>query len=237
MSIFQLKQFSINQDITSMKVGTDGLLLGAWITKNTEVSTILDIGTGTGLIALMLAQKFQEASIIAIDIDEAAVLQAKGNAENTVWKNRIHIQHIALQDFIVVNKKKYDVISCNPPYFIKGWKIDNEQRKKARDAEHMPFEYLIEAAIKFLSDKGSFNLILPVEEGKKFITLMSKAGLFCKRKTTIYTKEGKTPKRFLVEIVKYPCETINTDLLIENKGLNNYTEEYKQLTRDFYLHF
>ena len=101
----------------------------------------------------------------------------------------------------------------------------------------MPFEYLIEAAIKFLSDKGSFNLILPVEEGKKFITLMSKAGLFCKRKTTIYTKEGKTPKRFLVEIVKYPCETINTDLLIENKGLNNYTEEYKQLTRDFYLHF
>ena len=131
-----------------MKVGTDGVLLGAWITENKEGANILDIGTGTGLIALMLAQKFSRATIDAIDIDEAAVLQARGNVENSDWKNRIGIEHIALEDFIISNKKKYNIISCNPPYFIKGWKIENEQRKKARDAEHLPFEQLIKVAIK-----------------------------------------------------------------------------------------
>jgi len=237
MSIFRFKQFSIDQNITSMKVGTDGVLLGAWISKAENVTNILDIGTGTGLIALMLAQKFPSASIEAIDIDEAAVLQARGNAENTEWKNRIRMEHIALEDYIISNKKKFAIISCNPPYFIKGWKIENEQRKKARDAEHLPFEQLIEVAIKCLADRGSLNLILPLEEGKNIMAQVDSAGLYCKRKTTVYTKAGQAAKRFLLEIVRYPVNTFNADLIIENEGLNNFTEEYKQLTRDFYLNF
>ncbi len=220
-----------------MKVGTDGVLLGAWISAEEEVVEILDIGTGTGLIAIMLAQKFSGAHIEGIDIDESAYLQAKLNAGNSNWKKRIHIEKIALEDFIVGNKKKYNIIACNPPYFKNGWKIEIEGRKKARDAAFLPLEQLINVAIKCLGERGSLNIIIPVEEGKTFIELFDSAGLYCKRKTTVYTKDGGAAKRFLFEIVKYPVTTLSTDLIIEHKGLNNYSDAYKQLTRDFYLNF
>lgn len=237
MTAFRLKRFTIEQTTASMKVGTDGVLLGAWIFKEGAVQEILDIGTGTGLIALMLAQKFPEASIDAIDIDEGAVIQATANAKNSGWSKRIQVEQIALADFIPRNKKKYDIIACNPPYFMKGWKIGNEQRKKARDAAHLPFEQLIEVAKCRLAESGSLNLILPVEEGKIFIHQLVDAGLFCKRCTSVITKEGLIPKRFLLEVVKKPVNTVFADLVIEHAGLNNFTAEYKQLTGDFYLHF
>lgn len=237
MSEFRFKQFSVDQTTTPMKVGTDGVLLGAWITVNSNVHNILDIGTGTGLIALMLAQKCSTASIDAIDIDEAAFLQARENAYNCNWKNRIHIQHVGLEDFISAINKSYDIIVCNPPYFINGWKVENEGRQKARDGGFMPMELLIRSAKGCLTQTGSFNLILPVEEGNKFLLQMENVGLCCKRKTAVYTKKGQPAKRLLMEFVSYDVATLNTDLVIENEGLNNFTEEYKLLTRDFYLNF
>ena len=237
MSVFKFKEFNIEHDRTAMKVGTDGVLLGAWVVANSGSINILDVGTGTGVIALMLAQKLNYAKIDAIEIDEGAFQQAIVNVHNSPWFDRIRVFKLSLNEFILTHKKDYEMIVCNPPYFLKGYKVDDPQRKFARDAAYLPHEQLILVARERMKVDGSLNLILPIKEGQQFIIKAEKAGLYCKRLTFVQTKEYLEPKRILLEMVKFKSDTNKSNLVIEHAGDNNYTDQYKQLTQDFYLNF
>jgi tRNA1Val (adenine37-N6)-methyltransferase len=236
MSQFQFKQFTIYQDKTAMKVGTDGVLLGAWVSDKLVGNRLLDIGTGTGVIALMLAQKHPNAKIDAIERDEHAALQAGENVARSSWFNRVTIHHILLQNFIEDCRDLYTDLVCNPPYFIKGWNVDALSRKHARDAASLPHEELILAANKLLNSDGKLHLILPITEAAIFYDAAIHAGLFCANKTVVHTKIGLPTKRWLMSFSKQPCNMVSDVLCIADTN-NVYTPEYKLLTGDFYLSF
>ncbi len=164
MSKFKFKQFSIEQDRCAMKIGTDGVLLGAWTPIDNNPFTILDIGTGTGIIALMLAQRSNAQQIDAFEIDEEAYEQAVDNFENSPWSDRLFCYHAGLDEFIEEPEEEYDLIVSNPPFYTEDYKSDNEQRDLARFTDSMPFEDLIEAADLLLSENGIFSVIIPYKE-------------------------------------------------------------------------
>lgn len=236
MSVFHFKKFSIQQGETAMKVGTDGVLLGAWVDVGLIGDKVLDIGTGTGIIAIMLAQKNPEAQIDAIERDENAFQQAAGNIALCPWSNNIHVYHIDLAQYLLSSKNTYSTIVCNPPYFIKGWQVDNPGRKLARDAEHLPHDLLIAAAKQLLTVDGNLWIVLPKQEGELFITAALQEQLYCCNKTLVYTKPGIAAKRLLLRFSKQKPEVVENELLIADEQ-NNYTDAYKSLTKDFYLNF
>jgi tRNA1Val (adenine37-N6)-methyltransferase len=172
---FVFKQFTIQQDKCPMKVGTDAVLLGAWI-KPTNEKRILDIGTGTGILAIMLAQK-STALIDAIDIDISAVEQAKQNAEFCKWRDRVNVEHITLQQYSKQTDKRYDLIVANPPYFKDSFKPLEEGRTLARHNDYLPFDELVEGVIALLEKKGKFFVILPNKEAGILKDLAEKKGL------------------------------------------------------------
>jgi len=229
---FKFKQFTIWHDKTAMKVGTDGVLLGAW-TQNNNPKKILDIGTGTGLIAIMIAQRI-DAEITAIELDTDAYLQAKQNTRLCKWKNKISVKNISFQEFYQENKINFDLIVCNPPFFENSLKSPNKQRQLSRHTNWLPFEVLIEGVAQIISDKGIFSLILPVQSEEKFQNLCKEKSLFCTRKTVVKPNYSKKSKRILLEFSKNRIETKITTLVIE-KERHNYTNEYKKLTEEFYL--
>lgn len=236
MSVFHFKQFSIQQGETAMKVGTDGVLLGAWVAEGLMGKKVLDIGTGTGIIAIMLAQKNPEAQIDAIERDEKAFRQASGNVAICPWSNNIHVYHIDLAQYVLSSTYTYDTIVCNPPYFIKGWQVDHPGRKLARDAEHLPHDLLIDASKQLLTADGNLWIVLPKQEGELFITAALQKQLYCGNKTLVFTKPGIDAKRLLLRFSKQKTDTQENALLIADEQ-NNYTDAYKSLTKDFYLNF
>ena len=235
-SIFHFKQFSIKQDLCAMKVGTDGVLLGAWAQVE-EAERILDAGCGTGLIALMLAQR-SNAVIDAIDIDESAFIQAQENINNSIWSHRLNTYHTSLQAHAKNSNLQYDVVVINPPFFSNALKPGNDQRAKARHNHLLPFNELIESCWNLLFDKGSLSLILPYEANHEVITAALKRGFFVKRICKVVPKPGKAPKRMLIEFTKHQYATeADETLVIEKEKRHQYTEEYIKLTRDFYIKF
>lgn len=236
-SSFVFKQFTIKQDKCAMKVGTDAVVLGAWIKPNGSKS-ILDIGTGTGIIALMLAQKSQ-AQIEAIDIDESSVEQARQNIHESPFASQIHVFHSSFQDFSSNHHdKKYDLIVTNPPYFEQSLKSTQEQRSYARHADYLPFEELLNGVKKLLSHKGKFCLILPTLEAEKFRELAERKGFFLSKLLRVKSKADKdTAKRHVMQFEFVPTEFSEETLIIENTERHDYTEAYKQLTKDYYLNF
>ncbi len=229
---FKFKQFIIWHDKTAMKVGTDGVLLGAW-TQNNNPENILDIGTGTGLIAIMLAQK-TNAKITAIDLNTEAYLQTKQNISLCKWKDKISAENISFQDFYQKQKTKFDLIVCNPPFFENSLKSQNKQREIARHTNWLPFEELIEGVSQIISDNGIFSLILPAQSEQKFKNLCEQKLLFCSRKTIVKPNYYKNSKRSLLEFSKTKTEKQTTTLVIE-KERHVYTCEYKEITGGFYL--
>lgn len=219
-----------------MKVGTDGVLLGAWA-NGADANNILDIGSGSGLIALMMAQRFQRAKIDAIEIEEEAYEQSLVNFLNAPFNKNIQGFHASLQEWLRFTNRQYDLMICNPPYFYKGFPVENEKRKLARNAEYLQPEVLINTFINRSTKNGILSLILPVEEGEKFILNGTAANIYCIRKTIVYSKPDRLPIRMLLEFSKLNSEIIITELIIENEGQHNYTEAYKALTKDFYLKF
>lgn len=217
-----------------MKVGTDGVLLGAWVNAG-KASTILDIGTGTGLIALMLAQR-SDARIDAIDIDIDAVDQAKINIEKSPWNNRIHIIHEAFQIYSQ-EEIKYDLLITNPPYFLNALKSPDEKRSIARHDHQLGQCDLIEAAARLLNPGGKFGVILPFTEYQLFSEQMLTKDLFENRKTLVFTKPGKKPARILAEFSHFKLPVEMGEIVIEKYGRHAYSEEYIQLTRDYYIKF
>ena len=233
--MFSFKKFSVQQDKTAMKVGTDGVLLGAWTPINHNPNTILDIGAGTGLIALMLAQRTSAQQIDALEIDEDAYEQATDNFENSPWSDRLFCYHAGLDEFIEEPEDEYDLIVCNPPFYSEDYKTNSEQRDLARFQDAMPFEELIEAADLLLSKNGIFSVIIPYKEEEKFIALAILAELYPLKITRVKGTSTSETKRSLLAFSRAKITPIRTDVLVIETSRHNYTAVYTTLTKDFYL--
>lgn len=230
---FQFKQFTVWHDKCAMKVGTDGVLLGAWASVH-EARRILDIGTGTGLIALMLAQRtLPNASIVALEIDEAAVVQAKENIDRSPWKDRIEVVQADFADYHPA--EKFDVIVSNPPYFVSSLNCPDQQRNTARHNSALTYDKLLEGVAGLLSKDGLFSMVIPADVADRVKAIASKWSLHAVRRLDVITKPGGVPKRTLISFSFDERECVVAELLTELTR-HQYSEEYKALTRDFYLY-
>jgi len=232
-SHFQFKQFKIQQENTAMKVGTDGVLLGAWAdTEN--VNSVLDIGTGTGLIALMMAQH-SEATITAIEIEENAYLDAKSNVQNSPWSERIKVVHSSFQEYLKNNSQHFDCVVCNPPYFTNSIKSKTESRTIARHNDQLPFETLVEGVSHILNKEGHFSVVLPAGAESDFRYLAANVRLFPSRITHVKPKPSKAASRVLMEFRFEATLKAEDELTIETETHHEYLPEFIDLVKDFYL--
>jgi len=235
MSKFHFKQFSIEQDRCAMKIGTDGVLLGAWTPIENNPFSILDIGAGTGVIALMLAQRSHAEQIDALEIDEEAYEQSVDNFENSPWSDRLFCFHAGLDEFVEEPEDEYDLIVSNPPFYTDDYKSDNEQRDLARFADAMPFEDLIEAADLLLSENGILAVIIPYKEEQNFLALAKDYELFPLKITHVKGTPTTEIKRSLLAFSRNENVSFPIDELIIETSRHQYTSEYIELTKDFYL--
>ena len=233
--MFQFKQFSVEQDRCAMKIGTDGVLLGAWSPIPDNVFSVLDVGAGTGIIALMLAQRTNAEQIDAFEIDEDAYEQAVENFENSPWGDRLFCFHAGLDEFMEEPEDEYDLIISNPPFYTEDYKTENEQRDLARFSDAMPFEDLVEAADLLLSENGIFSVIIPYKEEEKFIALAKDFDLFPIKITRVKGTPATEMKRSLLAFSRNHLEDFPVDELVIETSRHIYTEEYITLTKDFYL--
>ena len=215
-----------------MKVGIDGVLLGAW-TQVEDAQNILDVGTGTGLISLMLAQR-SNAIITGIDIESGAIDQAKENVANSPWSHRINILGQSFQDFTKTTNLLFDLIVSNPPYFINSLKAPLESRSTARHTDSLTHAELIENAMRILTPTGRICLILPVNEGVECIRFAESKGLFCSKRVNVYPKRDGEVKRLLLEFKMQKSETEISDLVVE-ESRHQYSAEFINLAKDYYL--
>lgn len=227
---FSFKQFTVYHDRCAMKVGTDGVLLGAWADV-ARARDILDIGTGTGLISLMMAQRCA-ARIRAVDIDADAVEQACENVDASPWKDRIEVELQDIRHF--APGVLFDLIVSNPPYFVDSLKSPDGRRNTARHTDSLDFEALVAAAARLLHPEGVFSVIIPTDGRECFLRSAACHGLHLSRQTLVHTKCGAEPKRVLLSLKFKVAECLADDLTIE-LSRHVYTEEYKALTKDFYL--
>ncbi len=233
--MFSFKQFSVEQDRTAMKIGTDGVLLGAWTPIENNPFSILDIGTGTGIIALMLAQRSSAEQIDALEIDEEAYEQATDNFENSPWNDRLFCFHAGLDEFVEEPEDEYDLIVSNPPFYSEDYKSNDEQRDLARFQDAMPFEDLIEAAALLLSENGIFTVIIPFKEESTFLALAKEYELFPLKITRVKGTPTTEMKRSLLAFGRKETPNFPIDELIIETARHIYTPEYIALTKDFYL--
>ena len=217
-----------------MKVGTDAVLLGAWANVG-DAKKILDIGTGTGTIALMLAQRSNDlAEIDAVEIERSDALQAEDNFVRSPWPNKVHIHHSSIQDFNP--NTKYDVIVSNPPYFSNSKSPSDEKRYNARHTIKLNHNDLATAAQRLLAAAGKLSIVLPFHEGNRFIALAESKMLYCSRRFSFQTRAEKSIERWLMEFQREP-QVMETGeiLLYKNKTGEIWDDTYVNLTRDFYL--
>ncbi|MCB7482349.1 tRNA1(Val) (adenine(37)-N6)-methyltransferase [Christiangramia sediminis] len=233
---FKFKQFSIDQDRCAMKIGTDGVLLGAWSSLDHNPASILDIGTGTGLIALMLAQRSEAELIDALEIENNAYEQAVENFEKSDWGDRLFCYHAGFDEFVeeMRDEEKYDLIISNPPFFSEDYKSGNDNRDQARFADALPLEELIEGSSLLLSKEGHLDLIIPFSEESNALNNAKKHGLFPNRITRVKGTESAPIKRSLIRFGFRETELEIEELILEISR-HNYTEEFKKLVKDFYL--
>ena len=231
---FHFKQFTINQDQCAMKIGTDAVLLGAWANLEHHPNSVLDIGAGTGVISLMLSQRSNEETIDAIEIDKNAYEQCGGNFENSPWSDRLFCYHASLEEFTDEIDYKYDLIISNPPFYSDTFKSENKQRDLARFNDAMPFHHLVESVSKLLSDEGTFSVIIPFKEEENFIELASNINLFPNRITRVKGSPTSEIKRSLMEF-SFNKNGLRINELIIEVERHQYTQDYINLTEDFYL--
>jgi len=231
---FHFKQFVIQQQSDVMKVGTDGILLGAWVSTS-GAKNMLDIGTGSGMVAIMCAQKNMEARIDAVDIEESAYLLAQKNMEASSWTDRMEAFHGSIQEFSKVRDVQYDLIVSNPPFFTGGTFSQDQDRNQMRHTIKLPNGELLQAVRRLLNREGRFCVILPYLEGLRFQEQAEQYGFFCTLKTEVYPTPEKGIERLLLqfELNQKPMET--TSLIVEKN--KKYTEEFKEMTKAFYLDF
>ena len=235
MSKFQFKQFIVQQDKCAMKIGTDGVLLGAWCPIDNNPFSVLDIGAGTGILSLMLAQRSNAEQIDSLEIDEDAYEQCVENFENSPWSDRLFCFHAGLDEFVDEPEDEYDLIISNPPFYSENYKTDNSQRDLARFQDALPFEDLIEAADLLLSENGIFAVIIPFKEEEKFIDLCAEVELYPVKATRVKGTSTTEIKRSLLAFKRYELSTLTADELIIETARHQYTDEYINLTKEFYL--
>jgi tRNA1Val (adenine37-N6)-methyltransferase len=229
---FHFKQFSVRHDRSTMKVGTDGVLLGAWVDVH-NCKRILDIGTGSGVIALMLAQRTTSDVVIdAVEVEQEDAEQAKENVEHSPWPRRIEVFTSPIQNY--KSDELYDLIVSNPPYFNNSAKPPDEKRIQARHTTSLPYDVLVNHAKRLLDPNGKLAVILPFTEGLDFETLAKQHNLFCVRKTGFRTRREKPVERWLMEFSLSKKLLVEHEILLYNDGLE-WSDDYIRLTRDFYL--
>jgi len=233
--MFQFKKFTIQQDRCAMKIGTDGVLLGAWVPIDNHPFSVLDIGAGTGILALMLAQRSSAEQIDAIEIDENAFEQCVENFENSPWSDRLYCYHAGLDEFMEEPEDEYDLIISNPPFYAEDYKTNNDSRDLARFQDALPFEDLIEAASLLLSENGVFAVIIPYKEEERFIELCADAELYPVKVTRVKGSHTTAIVRSLLAFKRYELSVLTADELVIEINRHEYTEQYIELTKDFYL--
>jgi tRNA1Val (adenine37-N6)-methyltransferase len=236
LDAFQFKQFSVDHDKCAMKVGTDAVLLGSWAYVDHRPKSILDIGAGSGILALMLAQRSSAELIDALEIDASAYEQCVTNFEQSPWRDRLFCYHASLEEFTEEIEDKYDLIVSNPPFYTNPFDTQNDARNRARFEHAMPFRHLIESVSKLLSDGGQFCVIVPYSAEKTFYTLAKEQGLFCHNILHVRgEKQGKI-KRCLMAFSFENRQTDRQEMYLED-GRHSYSEAYKNMTKEFYLKF
>ncbi|APY08106.1 tRNA (adenine-N(6)-)-methyltransferase [Winogradskyella sp. J14-2] len=231
---FKFKQFSVNQDRCAMKIGTDGVLLGSWTSVKHNPFHILDIGSGTGILSLMMAQRSYAEQIEAIEIDDDAYEQCSENFENSPWNDRLFCYHASLLEFVEEVEDAFDLIICNPPFYSEDYKTENKSRNLARFNDAMPFKHIIYAVEHLLAEDGLFSIVIPRKEEKDFIALANTIGLFPNRILYVRGNPDADVKRSLIEFSYAEKDVEASDLIIETER-HNYTKDYINLTKDFYL--
>lgn len=233
---FRFKQFYIDDTRCAMKVGTDGVLLGAWaqMRHGGRPFSVLDIGTGSGLIALMVAQRYPDAVVTGIDIDTDAVLQSRQNFALSEWSNRLTAKQISLQE-LAQQGDKFDCIVSNPPYFQNSLKNPDRQRSTARHTDTLTYQELIDCAKQLLHTNGTFHLILPATEELPVVQLAKEQQLYPQRICRVRGRENKPCKRVMLCLAGDRCSTPHEEDLTLECGINQRTADYRQLTGDFYL--
>lgn len=234
--MFRFKKFVIEQELCAMKVGTDSVLLGAWATGG---SSVLDVGTGTGIIALMMAQRCPQAQVTALDIDEGAARQALQNVAQSPFADRIEVLQKSVQEFDGANETNrangtnrsngtYDAIVSNPPFFIDSLNAPDRQRNIARHAETLTYGQLMQAAWRLLADEGELSVVVPFDYRQRMEDEATFVGFFPSRVCAVRTSARKPAKRFLLAFRKHPCPCERTEMTLGD-------EAYTLLTQEFYL--
>ncbi|MGB5227913.1 MAG: methyltransferase [Eudoraea sp.] len=231
---FKFKQFTIYQDRCAMKIGTDGVLLGAWTNISNSPESVLDIGAGTGIIGLMLAQRCYANTIDAIEIDEEAFEQCVENFEASPWSDRLFCYHASLDEFLDEIDDKYDLIISNPPFYSEQVTSGNIARDQARQNSSLPFNLLLKGVSELLSKNGSFAIVVPFKEEKSILQQALKFELYPVRLLRVKGHPDSEVKRCLIEFHFKKTEVLTNELIIE-KSRHEFTEDYINLTKDFYL--
>lgn len=234
MKPFKFKQFSINQDQCAMKIGTDSVLLGAWTRLETNPKSILDIGAGTGVLALMMAQRSQAELIEALEIDDAAYEQCVDNFEQSPWADRLFCFHASLDEFVEEMDDEYQLIICNPPFYSEDFKTEDTQRDLARFQDAMPFDHLLKSVSLLLTEDGIFSVIIPFSQEQTFISMANDYNLHPRRILNVRGTPTSEMKRSLIEFSFHRIPLERKTLIIETER-HVYTQDYIQLTKDFYL--
>ncbi|WP_372377854.1 tRNA1(Val) (adenine(37)-N6)-methyltransferase [Vibrio natriegens] len=227
---FKFKQFFIEGGESGMPVSTDGVMLGAWV-ESPEEAEILDIGTGTGLLALMCAQRFSRAKITAVDIEATAIDAAQKNFTHSSWQERLSVFHADVLTF--TPSQLFQRIICNPPYFNSGEQSKQSQRATARHTDSLRHDALLYRCYQLLEEDGKASFVLPVTEGEQFIELALQQGWYLSRLCRVQPSERKPVHRVLFELAKQPCDTKISHLIIHSS--DGYSDDFVQLTREFYL--
>jgi len=234
-SYFRFKQFKVFQEKSAMRVNTDGVLLGAWADVS-GVQRILDVGTGTGVIALMVAQRSPNAMVDAVEIDPPSAEEAAGNVTLSPWADRIKVVCASFQNFASSAEFQYDLIVSNPPYFNRSLKPSDGRRTITRHTDTLPTPALLEGATKLMLPGGRFCGIFPYAEGNVFIAQASHYGLFCSKKLNILSKPGGRTLRMLVQLEAERMATAESSLCIHTVD-GSFSKEYRNLTSEFYMDF
>lgn len=234
---FQFKQFRITQQYSAMKVTTDGCLFGAWVAEKVSLlkpMRILDIGTGTGLLSLMLAQKEERILIEAVEIDNLAAAEAKDNFTNSPWKDRLNVIESDIKEFSLGEDKRYDFIVSNPPFFDNDLKSNSSKRNLAMHSQLLSLEELLAAIKRLLNDNGSFTILLPCHRTESFERMALEEGFYLKEKVLVKQTPLHSPFRSMLLFTKSSKETVEKEISI--KESDNYTSAFSSLLKDYYLY-